>query len=145
VRTDFFTRPPRLTATEVARIWKEQEGRDPPFIGLRDLERFAAENTDLARRLAAQRPLLERIGRGRESLETALDAERRELMHANERRLECYLDAGRRWAAEWPSIERDTAGLDLPQAHARLVERARALLPTAIATGSPSAGDPPNG
>src|SRR5438128_707625 len=33
VRTDFFTRPPRVSAADLARLWKEQEGRDPPFTG----------------------------------------------------------------------------------------------------------------
>jgi hypothetical protein len=31
VRTDFFTRPPRVSAAELERMWREQEGRDPPF------------------------------------------------------------------------------------------------------------------
>src|SRR5262245_26883705 len=35
VRTDFFTRPPRVTAPELARMWREQEGRDPPFVDAR--------------------------------------------------------------------------------------------------------------
>lgn len=33
VRTDFFTRPPRVTAAALASLWREQEGRDPPFTG----------------------------------------------------------------------------------------------------------------
>ena len=37
IRTDFFTRPPRIPDAEVARLWREQEGRDPPFVGVRDL------------------------------------------------------------------------------------------------------------
>jgi hypothetical protein len=37
VRTDFFSRPPRVTADELRRLWREQEGRDPPFIGARML------------------------------------------------------------------------------------------------------------
>lgn len=31
VRTDFFTRPPRVPPVELERMWREQEGRDPPF------------------------------------------------------------------------------------------------------------------
>jgi hypothetical protein len=31
VRTDFFTRPPRVTPGELAALWREQEGKDPPF------------------------------------------------------------------------------------------------------------------
>jgi hypothetical protein len=33
VRTDFFTRPPRVTPAELADLWRDQEGRDPPFTG----------------------------------------------------------------------------------------------------------------
>jgi hypothetical protein len=33
VRTDFFTRPPRVAPTELAELWREQEGRDPAFTG----------------------------------------------------------------------------------------------------------------
>jgi hypothetical protein len=31
VRTDFFTRPPRVGPEGLARLWHEQEGHDPPF------------------------------------------------------------------------------------------------------------------
>lgn len=31
VRTDFFTRPPRVPADELAALWLAQEGKDPPF------------------------------------------------------------------------------------------------------------------
>ncbi|MBI1853547.1 MAG: hypothetical protein HYR85_24690 [Planctomycetes bacterium] len=37
VRTDFFTRPPRISASALRRLWKEQEDRDPPFVGPVDL------------------------------------------------------------------------------------------------------------
>lgn len=37
VRTDFFTRPPRVAPDELARMWAEQEGRDPPFTDARIL------------------------------------------------------------------------------------------------------------
>ena len=33
VRTDFFTRPPRVGSSELAALWREQEGRQPPFTG----------------------------------------------------------------------------------------------------------------
>lgn len=33
IRTDFFSRPPRVTAPALAELWREQEGRDPPFTG----------------------------------------------------------------------------------------------------------------
>jgi hypothetical protein len=31
IRTDFFTRPPRVSAEVLANLWRSQEGRDPPF------------------------------------------------------------------------------------------------------------------
>jgi hypothetical protein len=31
VRTDFFTRPPRVSPEDLERLWREQEERDPPF------------------------------------------------------------------------------------------------------------------
>lgn len=33
VRTDFFSRPPRVPVDELQALWAEQEGRDPPFTG----------------------------------------------------------------------------------------------------------------
>ena len=35
VRTDFFTRPPRISSDELARMWREQDGRDLPFTDAR--------------------------------------------------------------------------------------------------------------
>jgi len=103
----------------------------------RDLEALAVNHGELIKRLTARRPLLKHVGGGRDILERELDAERRDLMHANERRLERYLAAGRRWAQAWPAIDRDVAQLDLVQAHEVVVERAKALLPETV-------GDPPD-
>jgi hypothetical protein len=33
VRTDFFTRPPRVPPPQLAALWSEQEGKDPAFTG----------------------------------------------------------------------------------------------------------------
>jgi len=40
VRTDFFTRPPRLSEKELAAIWKEQSSNHPPFVNLVQLARM---------------------------------------------------------------------------------------------------------
>jgi hypothetical protein len=40
VRTDFFTRPPRLVPEDLQRIWEEQAGQDPPFTSAPDLARI---------------------------------------------------------------------------------------------------------
>lgn len=37
VRTDFVSRPPRLSQARLASLWAEQEGHDPPFVGPREL------------------------------------------------------------------------------------------------------------
>ena len=37
VRTDFFTRPPRVSPAGLERMWTDQEGRDPPFTDARML------------------------------------------------------------------------------------------------------------
>jgi hypothetical protein len=46
VRTDFFTRPPRLSSADLIRIWKEQENISPPFVGLRDLAELKKTNRE---------------------------------------------------------------------------------------------------
>lgn len=170
IRTDFVTRPPRLSAEALGAAWRDGERRSPPVVGLRELAEMKKTNREkdyavigeLARhipdvhgqlllsrsardllaladahpdewgRACRDRPLLHRTTEGREALEAALDAERRQLMHANERRLQAYVDAARDWAAAWPEVARSTAGLTLPQAHARITERAERLLPFAV-------------
>lgn len=37
VRTDFFTRPPRVSEVELERMWSSTEGQDPPFTDARIL------------------------------------------------------------------------------------------------------------
>jgi hypothetical protein len=170
VRTDFFTRPPRISAAALARLWREQEGRDPPFVdavtlaelkktnrekdfavigelarimtdprqqllysrSALDLLELAREHPDFVRELAPSRTLLAELGGGREAVEEALDRERRALMHANERRLQAYRSAAQPWAEAWQELERETADLPLPAAHAILAARAKDLLPTRV-------------
>ena len=69
---------------------------------------------------------------GLEAVETALDAERRELMRANERRLNTYLDAARDWAASWPEVGRIAGAMPLPEAHAFVTRRAEGVLPFTV-------------
>lgn len=170
IRTDFVTRPPRLSAEGLAAAWQAGERRSPPVIGIRELAELKKTNREkdyavigeLARRLpdvqdqlmlsrsardlvqlarshqqewaraCLDRPLLRRALDGLEALEAALDAERRELMHANERRLQAYLDAARDWAAAWPEVSRLAGRLPLPEAHALVCERAEGLLPCGV-------------
>jgi hypothetical protein len=170
LRTDFVTRPPRLSPEALAAAWSDGERRWPPVIGIRELAELKKTNREkdyavigeLARRIPdvpsqlllsrsardlmrlaeshpgewaraeRRRPLLLRAVDGLEALESALDAERRELMHANERRLQAYLDAARDWAAIWPDVSRDALHLPLSEAHAVVCERAARVLPFSV-------------
>ncbi|MBK7874555.1 MAG: hypothetical protein IPJ77_02180 [Planctomycetes bacterium] len=170
VRTDFFTRPPRVSTAELARAWREQEGRDPPFTDARilaemkktdrekdypfigelarlmtdprdqlrysrspnDLLELARLHPALVRELAAERPLLARISEGRRALAEAIQFEMLDFMEANEQRIRTYLRASEAWKRAWPELERELAALELQAAHARVLERARQLLPTEV-------------
>ncbi|MBA7470574.1 hypothetical protein ES707_05861 [subsurface metagenome] len=46
IRTDFFTRPPRISTPRLALLWREQEGRDPPFVGVEDLAEIKKTNRE---------------------------------------------------------------------------------------------------
>jgi hypothetical protein len=167
VRTDFVTRPPRLSPEDLASLWTAQEGKSPPVVGLqalaelkktdrekdyavigelvrlmpdprdrlrysrsaRDLLDLVRRHPELAAKVGAARPVLAKAAEGRDALETALDAERRELMHANERRLGAYRRAAADWSAAWTALDRELAALPLPEAHRLMVTRAEALLP----------------
>ena len=170
VRTDFVTRPPRLSAEALDGAWRDGERRSPPVLGIQALAEIKKTNREkdyvvigeLARRIpdvpgqflysrsardliglaaahpadwqraVAQRPVLRLVPEGVEALEAALDAERRQLMHANERRLEAYRTAARDWAAAWPDVARAVAGMPLPDAHAAIVARAERVLPFVV-------------
>jgi hypothetical protein len=170
VRTDFFTRPPRIGAEDLQRIWREQAGRDLPFLDLpdlaemkktnrerdyavigelarrmpdvehqflysrsaRDLTALADARPDLARELSSRRPVLLSIPEGRDRLEAALDAERRESIRRNERRLEAYADASASWYALWPGVAAEIADLPLARAHSVVLEKAAGVLPLTV-------------
>jgi hypothetical protein len=169
VRTDFVTRPPRVTPAALEVVWTDAESdrqrvpftdvvtlaelkktnreRDYAVIGelarliedpldclllsrsARDLVALAKAHPQLLSDAAARRALLRHVHDGREALEAALDAERRDLIHANERRLQSYMGAAKEWAAAWPQVSGEISGLPLDEAHARLVARAETLLP----------------
>lgn len=46
VRTDFVTRPPRISETELRNLWKEQEGSDLPFVNLKHLAEIKKTNRE---------------------------------------------------------------------------------------------------
>ena len=95
----------------------------------RDLMRLAEDHPDAVREAAAERPLLSRIGQGRDEIERLLDEERRALIRKNEDRLDRYLNAATRWGAEWPRVSKEIAGLPLTEAHEIVAARAAEHLP----------------
>jgi hypothetical protein len=46
VRTDFVTRPPRISEAELKILWKEQEGRELPFVNVRQLAELKKTNRE---------------------------------------------------------------------------------------------------
>lgn len=115
VRTDFVTRPARLSAARLASLWAECEGRDIPFVGTRDLadmkktdrEKDYAVIGELARRVKdpADQLLLSRsardlmrLAREHPDLARSLEKERPVLtaVRSGREALETALDAERR-------------------------------------------------
>jgi hypothetical protein len=122
---------------ELARKMPDVDNRLLHSRSARDLIQLAEQYPDCVRRLMEKRPTLMAIDRGREALETALDAERRQLIRANEERLAKYMDAAKPWAAIWPALSRQMEGLTLSEAHRLMVQRAEPLLPFQVPGGWP--------
>jgi hypothetical protein len=97
---------------------------------------LAAVHPQLVRELTPRRPLLAAVAAGRDQLEAALDAERRECMHANERRLARYIAAAEAWARQWPEVERACGARPLREAHRHIVGQAERWLPFPPAAAS---------
>lgn len=145
---------PFVDAASLAELKKTNRERDYAVIGelarlmsgpreqllhsrsARDLIRLARAHPELAAELARTRPLLAAGSESRETLEVALDAERRRLIRVNEARLARYAAAAEPWAVKWPALVRKLDGLPLPRAHAVMVEEALGALPFAPA-GAP--------
>ena len=100
--------------------------------GARDLISLAQEVPERVAALATQRPVLRAIRQGLSALEAALDAERRQLIHANERRLARYMKAAERWAEAWPAVAEEIEGKPLPLAHRIVCHHAEDLLPFSL-------------
>jgi len=166
VRTDFFTRPPRISDPELSALWQEQAGRRPPFVNLiqlaklkqtdrekdyaiigelarrmtavadqllfsrsaLDLLRMAEQQPDLVTELARKRPVLALVREGRDRLEAALDAERRQLIHANEKRLARFEKAAEKWKEQWSALARQLQDLPLAHAHSMVITKAEKYL-----------------
>ncbi len=46
VRTDFFSRPPRISSERLTQVWKEQETSDLPFVNVKDLADLKKTNRE---------------------------------------------------------------------------------------------------
>lgn len=113
VRTDFFTRPPRISPRELERMWADQEGRDPPFTDARILAEMKKTDREkdypfigeLARRMKDPRDRLRYSRSADDLIELARrhSALVREL--ASERPLLARTGAGRRALAEAIQLE----------------------------------------
>ncbi len=114
---------------ELARIMTDPDDRLLCSRSARDLMALAREYPGRVDALATQRPVLHAVHDGLEALETALDAERRQLIHANEQRLARYMTAAERWAEAWPSVAAEIDGKPLPVAHRIVCRHAEDLLP----------------
>jgi hypothetical protein len=137
-----------IDARRLAELKKTDRERDYAFIGeiarllpqpsqqvllsrsARDLIRLWPQISPEEReRLAARRPLLKDVIKGRDALEMALDAERRSLARINEQRLAAYARTAQRWTARWTQMSREIDGLSLSLAHLKMIEYAEQLLP----------------
>ena len=174
VRTDFVTRPPRISPPQLAALWEQNAQAETPVVDVaslveikktnrekdyvvigelarrlpaprdqllcsrsaQDLLAIAGSHVELVQELTVLRPLLGEIHHGRDRLEAALDAERRTLIHANERRLAGYTKATELWAQKWPDVERAITTLPLTAAHEYLVKQAESVLPFAPEVGN---------
>jgi hypothetical protein len=170
VRTDFVSRPPRISEERLKEIWIEQENRSLPFLdcvdlaklketnrekdyaiigelsrkmekledkvrfsrSARDIFGFFQENPTIVSEIMLKRGIQLNSLISIETLETALDAERRRLMHTNEHRLERYSLAAEKWAAIWKDVEKETNGLSLMQAHRVIGKMAEDILPFSL-------------
>lgn len=109
-----------------------RESRSP-----RDLLALAERHPELVQPLVVHCPALAALFEGEESLATALDAERRAQIRANERRLQRYISAAEPLAATWPALGARLARLPLLQAHRQFIDAALSLLPTTVPRGWP--------
>jgi hypothetical protein len=91
--------------------------------------RLREQHPAVVAQAATERPLLSRLGAGRDEIERLLDEERRGLMRLNEARLDRYLRAAGPWREQWPRLSRRLEGRSLLEAHEMMVQWAAELLP----------------
>ena len=100
---------------ELARLLTDPEEQLLTSRSARDILDVASRHPGLAASLAEKRPALAAVPAGIDALETALDAERRAMIHANERRLNRYLRAATAWTAVWPKLSKEIEECRFPR------------------------------
>ncbi len=125
VRTDFFSRPPRVDEAELARMWIDQEGRDPPFTDTHILAEMKKTDRlrdypfigELARRMKDPRDRLLYARSADDLIELEKCYPHLAVTLSAERPLLTRIRAGRRALAEAIQLEM----LDLMEANERLL------------------------
>lgn len=138
---------PFIGSRYLAEIKKTNREKDYPIIGelarlmldpaeqleysrsARDLIALAKQYPELIESLCKQRLVLKEIKRGRGKLEEALDAERRTMIHENEKRLVVYASAAEKWYKKWNDIKNKIKNISLIKSHGIIVKYAENLLP----------------
>jgi len=114
---------------EIARKIPDTDNRLRYSRSAREIHDLCKKFPELASRIATERPQVIRAAADIDHLETALDAERRQMIHENEKRLLTYMTAASKWAESWKTVEQEISGLPLMDAHKIMVEKAKDLLP----------------
>ena len=126
---------------EIARRITDIDNRLRFSRSARELNDLCSHYPRNAQRIARERAVLLCAGAGVGKIGEALDAERRMLIHENEKRLRGYLQAATQWAHHWKSLQVELEGLSLPAAHNVLVQHAEELLPVGPDTANGGDGD----
>lgn len=122
---------------ELARLPQDVSARIMYSRSARDLMDLADAHPGQVSELLGKRPALAALAGGLEAMEVALDAERRTLMHANERRLSLYMAAAGAWERAWPKVANEIARRSLADAHREVVAAATGVLPFIVPGGLP--------
>lgn len=118
---------------ELARLLPEVKDKSAYSRSAKDLirimERYSENQRDrIIEKLPVRAEILKLASVGdRDALETALDKERREMMHADEKRLERYMEASKKWLKVWLALEKTVKHLPLTKAHDIIVKEILAL------------------
>jgi hypothetical protein len=117
---------------ELSRKMASLESRVRYSRSAREMTGVFTNNPDLVIRLMQERGIVPDSLKTIDTLEAALDIERRKLIHANERRLSRYLEAAQEWSKRWKEVERTMHGLPLLQAHEQISRQAATVLPFTV-------------